>query len=176
MTLRRRGFPAVLAWTLLCGGCGYHVAGHDANLIPQSIHTIYLPAWENGTTRFKLTDSIPQDIGREFISRTRYQVVTKPDNADAVLTGTILKQYASPAILDPSTSRASAVQVEVTLSAKLVEKKTGKVLWEVGWFSYKQRYEVSSVPTAYVDESGPALARLSREVAQSVVSAILSNF
>jgi hypothetical protein len=157
-------------------GCGYHVAGHDANLIPQSIQTIYVPAWENATTRFKLTDSIPQDIGREFISRTRFQVVTKPDNADAILTGTILRQYASPAILDPATSRASAVQVEVTLAARLVDKKTGKTIWENGWFSFKQRYEISTTPTAYVDESGPAVVRLSREVARSVVSAILSNF
>lgn len=165
---------------LICGltlaRCGYHVAGHDAGTIPQNVQTIYIPAWENGTVRYKLTDSIPQDIGREFIGRTRYKVVTKPDNADAVLTGTILKYYPGPAIFDPVTSRASVVQVEVTLSAKLVDKKTGKTLWENGYFSFKQRYEISTTPTAYVEESDAAIARLSREVARSVVSAILSNF
>ncbi len=40
----------------------------------------------------------------------------------------------------------------------------------------RERYEVSVDPTVYFDESEVAMRRLSRDVAQTVVSAILENF
>jgi hypothetical protein len=41
---------------------------------------------------------------------------------------------------------------------------------------FRERYELSVDPKAYFDESEPALQRMSRDTAQSVVSAILENF
>jgi hypothetical protein len=166
---------APLALLALMTGCGYHVSGHE-DLLPKTLHVIYIPAWTNATVKYKLTDSLPQDIAREFIARTRYQVVTKPEGADAALTGNVIRYVAGPAIFDPVTSRASVVEMEVAMSVKLTEIKTGKVLWENNYLTFKQRYEISTVATAYFEESGPALTRLSREAARSVVSAILSNF
>ena len=162
---------ALVAFT----GCGYHVAGHT-DLLPKTLHTIYVPAWANASVRFRLNDSLPQDIAREFIARTKYEIVTKPDNADAILTGTVLRYGANPAIFDPATSRASVVELEVAMAVKLTEKATGKTLWENGNLTFKQRYEISTTPTTYFDESNPALERLSREAARNIVSAILSNF
>jgi hypothetical protein len=169
-------YPVMVVAALACfTGCGYHVQGHD-DLLPKTLHIIYVPAWTNSTVRYKLTDTLPQDIAREFIARTRYEIVTKPDNADAILTGTVVKYAASPAIFDPATARASVVEFEVAMSVKLTDKTTGKILWENSYLTFKQRYEISTTPTAYFDESGPALTRLSREAARSIVSAILSNF
>jgi outer membrane lipopolysaccharide assembly protein LptE/RlpB len=164
-----------LGLVLLLGGCGYHVEGHS-DLLPSTLKTIYVPAWTNATVKFKLTDTLPQDITREFIARTKYKIVTQPDGADAVLTGTVLKYRANPAIFDPATSRASVVEFEVAMSAKLTERVTGKTLWENGYMTFKQRYEISSQSTAYFEESDPAVTRLSREAARALVSAILSNF
>ena len=42
----------------------------------------------NATTRYKLTDQLPQAIAREFITRTRYRVTSDAETADAVLDGT----------------------------------------------------------------------------------------
>ena len=160
---------------LVATGCGYHVQGHTDTL-PKTINTIYVPAWGNATVRYKLTDLLPQDITRELAARTRYKVVTKSDNADALLTGTVLKYRASPAIFDPTTSRASVVEFEVAMAVKLIEKATGKVLWENGYMTFKQRYEISTTPTTYFEESDPAITRLSREASRYIVDAILSNF
>jgi len=41
---------------------------------------------------------------------------------------------------------------------------------------FRERYEVSTDPQAYFDESGPAMQRLSKDVARSVVSTILEHF
>jgi hypothetical protein len=40
----------------------------------------------------------------------------------------------------------------------------------------RERYEISVDPRAYFDESDTAAERLSRDVARSIVSAILSGF
>ena len=57
------------------------------DLIPKTVHTIAIPAFTNPTTRYKLTDQLPEAIAREFISRTRYRIVSDPNPADAVLKG-----------------------------------------------------------------------------------------
>jgi hypothetical protein len=41
---------------------------------------------------------------------------------------------------------------------------------------FRERYEISIDPKQYFDESQPAMQRLSRDVARTVVSAILENF
>jgi len=70
-------------------GCGYHVSGH-ADTVPAYIHTIALPAWGNITNRYRLTETLPGAIGREFLSRTRYRITANPNEADAVLNGSVL--------------------------------------------------------------------------------------
>ena len=89
--------------------CGYHVAG-KADLIPKSIHTICIPPFANITTRYKITDQLAQAISREFITRTRYQIVNDPDKADAVLRGAVVNYVAFATLFDQKTGRASGFQ------------------------------------------------------------------
>ena len=156
-------------------GCGYHVAGH-ADMIPKTVKTIALRKWANVTTRYKLTDHLPEAIAREFIARTRYKVVNDPEQADAVLTGAVVNYNSYPTTSDQKTGRASGLQVSVTLQVRLVERATGKVLFNRPSFEARQRYEISINAQAYFEESGEALERLSRDVARDVVSAILESF
>jgi len=145
-------------------------------MVPKTVKTIALPKWTNVTTRYKLTDRLPEAIAREFIARTRYQVVNDPEKADAVLTGAVVNYNAYPTIFDQKTGRASGLQVNVTLQVRLVERATGKVLFTRPSFEARQRYEISISAQAYFEESGEALERLSRDVARDVVSAILESF
>jgi outer membrane lipopolysaccharide assembly protein LptE/RlpB len=161
---------------LLLSSCGYHVAG-KADLVPKSIHTIAIPSFTNITTRYKLTDHLPEAISREFIARTRYQIVNDPQAADAVLRGSVTNFIAYPTTLDQQTGRASGLAVNVTMQVSLVERATGKVIFTRPSFDVRQRYEISvSNATAYFDESDAALDRLSRDVARTVVTAILESF
>jgi outer membrane lipopolysaccharide assembly protein LptE/RlpB len=163
---------------VLCAGltgCGYHVAGH-ADMIPKTVKTIAIPRWANTTTKYKLTDHLPEAIAREFIARTRYKVVNDPEQADAVLTGAVVNFVAYPTIFDQTTGRASGLQIIVTMQLRLMERTTGKVLFTRPSFEARQRYEISIKAQAYFEESGEALERLSRDVARDVVSAILENF
>jgi RNase P/RNase MRP subunit p29 len=165
---------------LLCAAafssCGYHVAG-KADLVPKSIHTIAIPPFANATIRYKLTDLLPEAISHEFIARTRYQIVNDPEQADAVLRGTIVNFVQYPIVFDQATGRASGLQVNVIMQVSLVERTTGKVIFSRPNFEQHDRYEISVTNTnQYFEESGPALNRLSRDVARDLVSAILDNF
>lgn len=160
---------------LVVYSCGYHTGGH-ADLVPKAIHTIAVPAFANLTARYKLTDQLPEAIAREFISRTRYRIVPDSSTADAVLSGTVLGYTSFPTVFDPTTGRASAVEVHVTLRVSLVERATGKTLYSRPNFEVRERYQISIDPTAFFEESDSALARASQQTARQVVSSILENF
>ncbi len=165
---------ALVATLLLAGlaGCGYRTGGKGETL-PATLHTIAIPAFHNLTTKYKLTGMLPQEIGREFIGRTRYRVVSDPSDADAVLEGSIIRYYTAPTVYDPATSRSSGVQVDVWLNITLKERASGKELFKRVNFDVKERYEITGDQQSYIDESDAALGRLSRSVARQVVSSIL---
>ena len=156
-------------------GCGYHVGGRG-DMLPKTIKTVAIPAFGNVTTRYKLAETLPRDIAREFVTRTRYRVVADPREADAVLTGALVNFAAYPTIFDPQSGRSTGVQTVVVLQLTLTERASGAVLFARPSQEFRERYEISVDPKAYFDESTAALERLSRDVARSVVSAVLEKF
>jgi len=168
------GFALICLFALI--GCGYHVAG-KADLVPKSIQTIAIPPFGNGTLRYRLTDRLPQALSQELIARTRFKIIADPNEADAVLKGTVVNFATYPILFDQVTGRASGLQINLTMQVSLTERATGKVIWMRPNYTYTDRYEISITNTnQYFDESAPAVERLSRSVARDVVSSILDNF
>jgi hypothetical protein len=169
----------VLYLAVVCLGftsCGYHVAG-QANLVPKTVHTVAVPPFGNATVRYKLSDLLPEAISRELISRTHYQIVNDPTQADAVLRGTVINYIAYPTLIDQTTGRTSGLQINVRLDISLVERSTGKVIYSRANFEAHERYELSVTNNLqYFDESGAAIERLSKDVARDMVTSILDNF
>ncbi len=164
---------AVLA--IWCTACGYHTS-NGIDVLPKTVHTIAVPEFANLTTRYKLTDKLPEAIAREFIARTRYRVVPDAGEADAVLKGYITNYTAFPTVYDTNTGRATNLQITVTMGVSLTERTTGKVLYSRPSFEVKDSYEISIQEQQYFDESEVALDRLSRDAARTIVSAVLENF
>ena len=164
----------IAALALTAAGCGYHVGGH-ADLMPKSIKTIAIPAFGNSTTRSRLPVMLTSDLTREFNTRTRYRIVADPNEADAVLHGSVVNFTNYPTIFDPASGRATGVQVIVNVQLKLTDR-SGKVLFYRPSAEFRERYEITTNPQAYFDESDTALARLSQDVARSIVTAILEDF
>ncbi len=165
----------LLAGAALLPACGYHLAG-TANTIPKSVKTIAVPPFTNTTIHYKLTDQLPNAIAREFLSRTSYELIQNPNEADAVLNGTVINVVAFPTTVDPATGRAAGVEAIVVMAVQLRERVSGTLLYNQPSFSFRQRYEISIDPSVYFDESSTAFARLSRDVARTVVTAVLENF
>lgn len=165
---------------LLTSACGYHVAG---NTIPTpgksdalNIKTIAVPAFTTNLPRPKMARLLATNIAQELISRTKYDIIADPNQADAVLRGTLSNFAVFQTISDPVTGRATGAQIIVTLQITLTQRSTGKVLFSRAPLEFRERYEISTDPQTYFDESGTAIDRVARDAARTVVTAILENF
>jgi hypothetical protein len=167
--------------------CGYHVGG-AADLVPKSIQTISIPAFRSNTTRYRLVDTFPQTIGREFAARTRFRVENDPAVADAVLNGSVLSVNIYPSTTNPTTGIPTSITVRVMLSVNLVERTTGRMIYTRSNWALTGTYAVASDATnsagavvasgthQFFDESGPAFDRLTHDMAGQLVSAVVENF
>ena len=170
----RLRIASVAIFLVALSSCGYHVTG-TTNLLPKSVQTIAVPAFSNATTVYKVTDMLSEAVTREFISRTKYHITADPGTADATLQGAVTQVSTFPTVYDPVTFRAANVEVHVNVRIRLVDR-AGKVLFDRSGMEVRERYEVSVDPKVYFDESEVAMRRLSKDVAKTIVSAILENF
>jgi outer membrane lipopolysaccharide assembly protein LptE/RlpB len=166
---------AVASLLLLAASCGYHVAG-TASRIPPDVKTIAVPAFVNRSARFRIEQTLAAAVTREFIERTNFQVTPDPAGADAVLKGTVKTVRAGPTTFDPNTGRATTFQIQVNTSVELVDLHTKKVLFSNPNYNFREEYQVSQSTPALFEEDQPALDRLSRDLAHTLVTDILENF
>jgi outer membrane lipopolysaccharide assembly protein LptE/RlpB len=162
--------------TLLAGAaCGYHVAGRGERL-PPDVKTIAVPVFTNQSNRFRIEQKLTAAVTRELIERTHYQVTANPANADAVLKGTVKEVQAGVVTFDLNTGRATTLQIRVTAAVQLKDLHTGKVLFSNPKYLFREEYQISQSSSALFEEDQPALDRLSRDLARTLVTDILENF
>lgn len=160
---------------LFSQGCGYHVAGRGDRL-PPDIKTIAIPSFTNSTRQFMIQQRVTAALTREFIERTKYQITTDPSAADAVLKGDIRDVRSGAIAFDPTTGRATTLQVQVTAQVDLIDQHSKKTVFSNHNFIFREQYQVSQNPAALFEEIDPALDRLSRDLARTLVTEILENF
>ena len=159
---------------LLCA-CGYHVAGRGDRL-PPDVKTIAVPAFVNQSNRYRIEQTLAAAVTRELIERTQYRVTADPSQADAVLKGTVKDVQAGVVSFDVTTGRANSLQVVVAASVELVDQHTKKVLFSNPNYIFREEYEISSSNSQLFEEDQPALERLSRDLAKTLVTDILENY
>jgi hypothetical protein len=151
------------------------VAG-TATRIPSDVKTIAVPAFRNGAPNFRIEQEITAAVTHEFVERTNYRIVPNPSDADAVLKGTVTDVRARALTFDINTGRATTLQVQVTADVELQDVHSHKVLFSNSKYVYRQEYQVSETPSQLFEEDRPALQRLSRDLARTLVTDILENF
>ncbi len=170
-----RARPLVALLCLALYGCGYHTAG-KSDLLPTDIQTISIPGFQNFTQTYKLEQRLTQAVVHEFLGRTRYRVVnTATKNADATLNGKVIYSYVYPVTYDTQTGRVATVVVMIGASVTLTDRD-GRVLYSNPNYTFQDQYQLSQDVTTFFQEESPALDRLSREFARTLVSNILEGF
>jgi hypothetical protein len=159
---------------LVAVSCGYHTAG-KASLIPTDVKTIAVPSFVNQTQTYRIESILTQAVIREFNTRTHYRIVSDPDGADAVLRGTVLNTQLAPMTYDSNTGRASSALVTVDMKVILIAKD-GKILYQNSNYIYREQYQVSRELSSFFEEEGPAVDRLSRDFARTLVSNVLEMY
>ncbi len=161
--------------SLLSTACGYHTAGHAVTL-PANLQTIAIPAFVNRTPTYKIEQRLTSAVVQEMVTRTHYRILNEPnDSADATLRGTVISTSTSPLTYDSQTGRASSALVVVTAKVTLTDRQ-GKVLYENPSYLFREEYQVSRELSSFFEEDSPALERLSREFARTLVSDVLEGF
>lgn len=156
-------------------GCGYHVAGRGERL-PPDLKTIAVPVFENESSKFRIEQRLAAAVTREFIERTRYRITPDPSQADAVLKGRVKDVRAGVVTFDLKTGRATALQIQVTANIELVDQRSKKLLFSNPNYIFREEYQVSQTTAELFEEDQPALDRLSRDLARTLVTEILENF
>jgi outer membrane lipopolysaccharide assembly protein LptE/RlpB len=166
---------AVLLVLALAPACGYHTAGH-ATTLPQNVKVLAVPSFVNQSQTFRIEQSLTQAVVHELTTRTNYQVINRPsDIADATLQGTVLTTSTSPLTYDSTTGRAESVLVVVSMKVSLTDRD-GKILFQNPSYVFREQYQVSQELSSFFEEDSPALGRLSRDFAKTLVSSILEGF
>jgi outer membrane lipopolysaccharide assembly protein LptE/RlpB len=165
----------VLAALLASTGCGYHTAGHVVTL-PENTRTLAIPAFINLSQTYRIEQTLTSAVVREFTTRTRYQILNEAnETADATLRGTVLTTTASPLTYDSKTGRAESILVVVSIRVSLTDRQ-GKVLFQNPAYVFREQYQVSQEPSSFFEEDSPAMGRLSRDFAHTLVSSVLEGF
>jgi outer membrane lipopolysaccharide assembly protein LptE/RlpB len=160
---------------LLGAACGYHTAGHNVTL-PESAKTLAVPAFANDTQTYKVDQLLTAAVVRELVTRTHYHVLNEPSaSADATLRGTILSTYFAPLTYDSQTGRVASVLITVSLKVSLTDRQ-GAMLYQNPMYVFREQYQVSSDLGSFFEEDSPALERLSRDFARTLVSNVLEGF
>jgi outer membrane lipopolysaccharide assembly protein LptE/RlpB len=168
----------LLAPLLLLAGCGYHTATSAAHL-PDTTRTVAVPVFENATQSYHTELAFTQAVVRELTSRTRYTVVNSegPTNADADATihGKITAFTILPLTYNSQTGQSASYLVTVTATVH-VNDHNGRLLYENSHYTFREQYQTTTDLTTFIQEDPAAVARLSRDFAQSLVSDILESF
>ncbi len=160
--------------TLLLAGCGYHTVGSAAHL-PPNVRTLAVPTFTTRAQAFHTEFAFTQAVVRELNTRTKYQVLNSEGPADAILTGTILSQTASPLTYDSSSGQTSSYLVTITARVVLTARN-GRILYQNDALAYREQYQSTQDLSGFIQEDGPAVRRVARDFAQTLVSNILESF
>jgi outer membrane lipopolysaccharide assembly protein LptE/RlpB len=167
---------AVLALTLLVvlGACGYRLAGKGSTL-PEHVRRIAVPLFENETRQPDIAQRITEEVADEFIRRGGYTTTSSPENAEALLTGTVLVYRRNPVGIGEE-GRATRYEIEIQINAELQDLVNDVVLWKDDHFVFRDQYDVDPNESEFFDESIVAIEEVSRDLARSVVATILEGF
>jgi outer membrane lipopolysaccharide assembly protein LptE/RlpB len=181
----RGPFVLLVALALFAvSGCGYHTLGSAAHM-PDTVHTLAVPIFKNKTQSYHTEVPMTQAVVREFTDRTRLSVESESgDGADATVKGTIISESVQPLTYRTETTSVQAGQTTsvtssflVTIAVNvLVTDRDHRVLYQHTNYVFHEQFETTTDLASFIEEDSPAVQRLSRDFAQSLVSDILESF
>ena len=170
--MRLRFLPSGLL--LLLTACGYHTVGASTHL-PVGVRTIAVPVFTTRAQTFHTEFAFTQAVIHELNARTKYQVLNRDTDADAILRGTIVSESASPLTYDSTSGQTSSYLITVTARVVLTARD-GHVLYQNDALPFHEQYQSTQDTTSFIQEDSPAVQRVARDFAQAVVAAILESY
>ncbi len=170
----------LLIWLLLLGCAGAGPCGYrrlDAGgTFPPEVKTLAVLPFTNQTLRYRVEQRFTQAVIEEILRRRLPVVLTnKPEQSDAVLSGDILAVTTGQALVD-NRGTVRLFQVAIRSRVTLRDQTRNRVLFDQPNLEFRGEYEFSSDPRSFFNEEDPAVERLARDFARSVVTTMLERF
>jgi len=161
---------------LILTGCGYRTAG-SATHLPPDIGTIDVPIFQTDVVNYHTEVAFTDAVVRQLTGRTKDRVTESdhPRPADATLRGTILTEMYTPLTYNAQNGQSSSYLITITASVVLTDA-SGKVLYRNDRFRFHSQYQETADLSSFVQEDSPAVQRMARDFAQSLVSDLLESF
>lgn len=164
-----------LLFSTFLTGCGYHTAG-SATHIPSNVRAMAVPIFSTRSQAYHTEMAFTQAVIRELNTRTRYRILNSDSpSADATLRGTILAQTITPLTYDATSGQSSSYLITVTARVVLTAHD-GTVLYRNDAITFHEQYQSTQDVNTFIQEGSPAVSRISRDFAQTVVSDMLESF
>lgn len=145
--------------------------------LPKGIRTIAVPAFqfEARGMRYRVESRFTEAVSREIIRRGNgLKVQGSLDGADAVVEGNIRDFSFSGVLLDRQ-GRARVYEVTIVSAVTVRDLKENKILYDNQNLIFRDSYEFSEDPRSFFNEEDPAVDRMARAFAESVVSTIVNG-
>jgi hypothetical protein len=163
-----------IALSLAFDVCGYKPSGKGRSL-PAGIKTIAVPTFQNSSLKYRVEQRFTEAVMEEILKRARgLRVTTEPEGADAVLNGDIRAFRAAGALLD-NQGRTRVWDLRITVSVTLRDNRTRKILFHNPRLSFEGEYQLSDDPQSFFNEENPAVERIAKDFAQTIITTILEG-
>jgi hypothetical protein len=154
--------------------CGYKPAGKGKSL-PANIKTIAVTVFKNPSLRYRVEQRFTQAVIDEILRRARgMRVVTSTEDADAVMEGEIRSFRVVGTILDDA-GRTRMWDLRIIVGMTIRDARTHKILFSNPRMLFSNEYQLSDDPKSFFNEENPAVDRIARDFAQSILSTILEG-
>lgn len=145
--------------------------------LPKRIKTIAVPAFkfEAKGLRYRIDSRFTEAVTKEVIRRGHgLKVQGALEGADAVIEGNIRDFSFSGVLLDRE-GRARVYEVTVVSAVTVRDLEDNKILYDNQNFIFRDSFEFSEDPRSFFNEEDPAVERMARAFAESVVSTIVNG-
>lgn len=146
------------------------------NQLPSRIKTVAVPAFQNESLRFKVESRFTEAVINEVVRRGRgIRVQGSREGADAVIDG-VIKSFAFSGVLLDNQGRARIFEVEIRAAVTVRDQIENRVLYDNQNFIFRGEFEFANDPRTFFNEEDPAVQRMARSFAESIVSTLVNGF
>lgn len=146
------------------------------NQLPTRIRTIAVPAFQNQALRYKIETRFTEAVINEIVRRGRgLRVQSEREGADAVVDG-VIKEFSFGGVLLDERGRARIIQVTITAAVTVRDQVENRVIYDNQNYTFRGEFEFANDPRSFFNEEDPAVQRMARSFAESVVSTLINGF
>ena len=172
-TWRLAALLTMLAWVTGFAECYKPVT---KNQLPSRIRTVAVPAFQNNALRYRVEHRFTDAVINEVVRRGRnLRVQGEREGADAVIDG-VIKSFNFSGVLLDERGRARIFEVTIEAAVTVRDQVENRVLYDNQNFIFRGEFEFANDPRTFFNEEDPAVQRMARSFAESVVSTLVNGF